>query len=269
MIKSACVALLALLLTFPVVSLSQDRGTIAVIGTGDMGDSLGPKFAELGYRVVYGSRDPTREALKKLVQQTGNGARATTQQEAAQAGDIVVLAVRWPAMETVAKNLGKLDGKLIIDISTPFRQAEDGYMESMVETSSAELIQGWNPGAIVVKTVTASSNIIDDPEVLDGPVATFVAADDRAAKEQVARLVAELGMVPVDAGPLRHSREIEAFFHLFMVPLLQQRGQSWEMAIRPNNIWACIAEDDWYSPVADKGNLAQLPDPGIELPPCP
>ena len=37
---------------------AQEKETVAVIGTGDMGDSLGPRFARLGYRVVYGSRDP-------------------------------------------------------------------------------------------------------------------------------------------------------------------------------------------------------------------
>jgi hypothetical protein len=38
--------------------LAQSRPVVAIIGTGDMGDSLGPKFAALGYSVVYGSRDP-------------------------------------------------------------------------------------------------------------------------------------------------------------------------------------------------------------------
>lgn len=95
------------------------RPVVAIIGTGDMGDSLGPRFAELGYPVVYGSRHPASEKSKNLVMLTGEGARITTQMDAPQAAEIVVLAVGWPAMETVARNLGSLDGKIVIDMSMP------------------------------------------------------------------------------------------------------------------------------------------------------
>ena len=97
---------------------------VAIIGTGDMGDSLGPRFAELGYAVIYGSRNPDSKRAQALVKQTGHGARITTQKNAAQSAGIVVLAIPWPAMETVAQNLGSLDGKIVIDISTAAKQAD-------------------------------------------------------------------------------------------------------------------------------------------------
>ena len=118
------------LAAFTTNSYAQDRKSVAVIGTGDMGNSLGPKLAEIGYQIIYGSRDPKRDAVTELVEETGRGAFATTQKEAAQAADIVLLAVPWPPMEQVAQNLGNLDGKIVIDVSFPTRQAEDGYPES-------------------------------------------------------------------------------------------------------------------------------------------
>ena len=45
--------------------------TIAIIGTGDLGDSFGPRFSALGYRVVYGSRNPDSERVQDLVARTG------------------------------------------------------------------------------------------------------------------------------------------------------------------------------------------------------
>ncbi|MCH8136724.1 MAG: NADPH-dependent F420 reductase [Proteobacteria bacterium] len=244
--------------------------TVAIIGTGDMGDSLGPRFAELGYRVVYGSRNPDSEKAQNLVALTGNNASVTTQMQAAQAGDIVVLAVGWPAMETVARNLGSLDGKIVIDMSMPVEQAEDGYYVSLVETSSAEMIQSWNPGARVVKAfATQASYVIDDPDVVGGPVTVPIAADDREAKEQVARIVAAMGLDPVDAGPLRLSREIEALQRLYMVPLLQRRGAAWEPYFRRSSFWECIWEDDWSDPVADAGKLADIPETQDPPKPCP
>ncbi len=269
MIRFAATLLWAAFAAMPTDSYSQDRETVAVIGTGDMGDSLGPKFAEMGYRVIYGSRDPSRDSVKALVVRTGSDASATTQKAAAQEADIVVLAVPWPPMEQVAQNLGNLDGKILIDISTPDRQAEDGYMESLVETSSAEMIQAWNPGARVVKTVLASSNVIDDPMTLGGQIASFVAANDREAKEIVARIVAELGLVPVDAGPLRHARAIEELVRLWYVPVLQRRQQAWEFSIRSSNYWPCLWQDDWRNPVGDSDDLAQFPEPETAPEPCP
>ena len=105
-----------------VADAEESMPTVGIIGTGDMGDSLGPRFAELGYKVVYGSRNPDSEKSRNLVKKTGKNASVTTQKEAAQAGDIVVLVVPWPAMETVAQNLGSLDGKIVIDPSMPSDQ---------------------------------------------------------------------------------------------------------------------------------------------------
>ena len=268
MIRIAAILLWVALAAMPTDSYAQDRGAMAVIGTGDMGNSLGPRFAEMGYRVIYGSRDPSRDSVQALVVRTGSDASAATQKAAAQEADIIVLAVPWPPMEQVAQNLGNLDGKILIDISTPDRQAEDGYMESLVETSSAEMIQAWNPGARVVKTVLASSNVIDDPMTLGGRISSFVAADDREAKEIVAGIVAELGLVPLDAGPLRNARAIEEFIRLWYVPVLQRRQQAWELAVRPNTYWPCVWEDDWRKPVGDSDDLARFPEPETMPEPC-
>jgi len=271
------------LVVFPLLGCSQSdnqiesatasqapKDTVAVLGTGDMGDSLGPRFAELGYQVVYGSRDPEGEKAQGVVQITGPNARVTTQREAAQAGDIVILAVPWPAMETVAQNLGSLDGKIVIDISFPHRQADDGYYESMVKTSSAEMIQLWNPGARVVKTfATQGSYVIDDPGVVGGPVSVPIASDDREAKERVAGIVLAMGLDPLDAGPLRMSREIEALQRLYMVPLLQRRTAAWEPYFRRSYFWGCIWTDAFSDPVADADDLADVPETQGPVVPCP
>jgi predicted dinucleotide-binding enzyme len=244
--------------------------TVAIIGTGDMGDSLGPRFAELGYAVVYGSRTPDSERSQKLVRRTGHNARITTQKDAAQAASIVVLAVPWPAMIKVAQNLGPLDGKIVIDISTAAKQADDGYFISVVKTSSAEMIQDWNPGARVVKAFAVqASYVVDDPAVMGGPVSVPIAADDPQAKETVAKIVLAMGMDPFDAGPLRYSREIEAFARLYMVPLLQRRTAAWEPYFRRSYFWECEWSDAYSDPVSDHDKLAEIPDSQGPVRPCP
>ncbi len=251
-------------------AIAQDKETVALIGTGDMGDSLGPRLAQLGYRVVYGTRNPASDKVKALVASTGHGAVATTQKEAAQSGDIVFTAVTWPAMETVAQSLGDLAGKIIVDISMPFEQGPDGYPQVMLATSSAEMIQSWNPRARVVKAfATQGSQIIDVPLAAGGLVSVPVASDQRDAKERVAALVLELGMDPVDFGPLRMAREIEALQMVYMIPLVQRRQMSWEFYFRRSNFWACRPPDESLAQVFDAGHLAEMPAMDRLDQPCP
>ena len=254
----------------PTVSASSEKPVIAIIGTGDMGDSLGPRFVQLGYEVVYGSRHPDGEKAQGVVRLTGGNSRATTQLEAAEAGDIVILAVGWPAMETVAQNLGSLDGKIVIDVSFPHEQGEDGYYVPMLETSSPEMIQQWNPKARVMKAFALqASYVIDDPHVVGGPVTIPMAADDRAAKEQIAGIIIEMGLDPVDAGPLRYSRELEAMQRLYGVPFFQRRDAAWEFYFRRSSYWECIWQDSWSDPVVDADDLADVPETQGALKACP
>lgn len=255
------------LISLSISASAHDLGTVAVIGTGDMGDSLGPKLSGLGYRVIYGSRDPGRESIQELVERTGNNASVMSQEAAAQAADVVLLAVPWPPMEQVAQNLGNLSGKIVIDVSFPYRQAEDGYPELMVATSSAEMIQGWNPGARVVKWSLPTALYIDDPQRLGQRPTNFIASDDREAKETVARISAAIGQDPIDAGPLRLSREIDGLVNLFMVPLYQRRSENWEVFVRRSSYWECQWQDGWSVPVKDSDDLARFPEP--EEPPTP
>lgn len=256
------------LLTWPLGSSANEAKTVAVIGTGDMGNSLGPKLANIGYHVVYGSRDPSRESIQVLIRKTDRNARATTPKEAAQSASIVLLAVGWPAMEQVAQSLGNLEGKIVIDVSFPFEQGPDGYPQSTVETSSAEMIQAWNPGARVVKWGMPTAYYIDEPQELGQRPSNLIAADDRESKEIVARIAYAIGQDPFDAGPLRMSRAIEAQTLLFMVPLYQRRTAHWENVTARSSYWSCFWRDDWSSPVFDADDLAQFPDHGQSLERC-
>jgi NADPH-dependent F420 reductase len=262
--------LMALIVGIPAAAMETGKPTVAVIGTGDMGDSMGPRLAGLGYPIVYGTRDPGSDKVTQLLARSGKDAKAASAFEAASVADIVVLAVPWPAMETVAQSLGDLKGKVVIDISMPSDQGEDGYYVPLLETSSAEMIQTWNPGARVVKAfATQGSFVIDDPDAVGGPATIPIASDDREAKELVARMAAEMGLDPVDAGPLRMSRDIEALQRLYMVPLLQRRAAAWEPYFRRSYYWECIWDDTMSKPVADGNNLATIPETQRPARPCP
>lgn len=211
--------------------------------------------------------------MKALVEQTGHGASAATPREAARQAGIIVLAVPWPGMETVARNLGDLDGQVIIDISMTFDQGKDGYPTHLLETSSAEMIQDWNPDAKVVKAfATMGSGIIDQPMLAGGIVSIPVASDHKDAKETVAGIVAQMGLDPVDFGPLRMAREIETMQLIYMIPLVQNRPEHWEFHFRRGHQYACYLSGDLNKevgePADDADNLAVFPNDGKAVAPC-
>ena len=184
--------------------------TIAVIGTGRVAQALGPEFAALGHDIIYGSRDPTRDSVRELVARTGHGASATTPAEAASDASIVVLAVPGKAIEAVVKGLGDLSGKIIIDPTNALGEDEDGFFKMMVNTSNAELIQGWAPDAYVVKAFnTLNWKTMVDPDLAGGPVSIPLVGDSMEAKAIVAALVTGMGLEPIDLGPVRYARYVE------------------------------------------------------------
>ncbi len=199
--------LLSLLLLAAALPAWADR--IAIIGTGDVGAALGPEFAALGHTIVYGSRDPDRDAVRELVERTGGDASATTQADAVLDADIVVLAVPGMLVEEITLSLGDLAGKIVIDPTNPLVRDGDSLGHG-VATSNAEIIQAAAPDAFVVKAFnTLSWRTMVDPESSGGPVSIPLVGDSADAKARVAELVEGMGLEPIDLGPLAHARWVE------------------------------------------------------------
>ena len=208
--------------------------TIAVIGTGDVGGALGPKFAAQGHTIVYGSRDPERNKVKELVANTGEGASATTPADAAAQADIVVLAVPGLMVEEITRSLGDLSGKIIIDPTNPL-QRRMNRLEHAVDTSNAEIIQAAAPGAYVVKAFnTLNWETMVDPASAGGPVSIPLVGDNARAKEKVAELVAGMGLEPIDVGPLRDARWVEGMLILWINNRWGSTRPSFDYHLRQN-----------------------------------
>ena len=191
--------------------------TIAVIGTGDVGSALGQEFSVLGHSIVYGSRDPDGEKTRALLLRTGNGARAATPADAAQAADIVVLAVPGMVVGEVVQGLGDLSGKLIIDPTNPLVRRDDGRLGIEIEGSNAEIVQAAAPGADVVKAFnTLGWRTMIDPAASGGAVSIPLVGDSAEAKARVAAIVTAMGLEPIDVGPLRNARHVEGLAVLIL-----------------------------------------------------
>ncbi len=191
--------------------------TIAVIGTGDVAGALGPEFAAQGHTIVYGSRNPSRDEVRALVNRTGNAASATTPAESVAGADIVVMAVPGTAVEAVTRSLGDLSGKIIIDPTNAIDRSNNGYLKLLYDTSAAEIIQAAAPGAHVVKAFnTLNWRTMVDPDSSGGPVSIPLVGDNAEAKARVAELVEGMGLEAIDLGPLHYARHVEGMLLVWL-----------------------------------------------------
>jgi 8-hydroxy-5-deazaflavin:NADPH oxidoreductase len=187
---------------------------IAVIGTGNVAGALGPEFAALGHEIVYGSRDPSRDDVRALIERTGGSASATTQKESVVGADMVVLAVPGGLAESITRDLGDLSGKIIIDPTNNY--SREGVPHLVGEVSNGELVQAAAPGAHVVKAFnTLNWRQMVDPDSSGGPISIALAGNSAEAKAKVAELVAGMGLEPVDVGPIQNARHVEGMLVLW------------------------------------------------------
>jgi 8-hydroxy-5-deazaflavin:NADPH oxidoreductase len=213
----------------------QDKEAIAILGTGKLGKALGKRWAENGHRIIYGSRTPEDARVRKIVEETGPQASALNPQAATSRASMVLFALPAEAVPALVATLGELDGKVIMDPMNAL-QIVDGYPRPSpdVQTSVAEQLQALLPNAKVVKAFnTPSVRNIVDPNRLDGPFSIPIAGADAGAKARVAGLVSELGLEPVDTGPLIASRYLEGMMRLSFGYFLYSKGKSFEFYLRP------------------------------------
>jgi 8-hydroxy-5-deazaflavin:NADPH oxidoreductase len=191
--------------------------TIGFIGSGHIGSTLARLAVDAGYDVVLSnSRGP--ETLADLVDELGPKARAATAEEAAAAGDLVVVTIPLKAYEAVP--VEPLAGKVVIDTNNyyPERDGEIAALEAETTTTS-ELLAQHLPASHVVK---AFNHIYFEdlatqgrPAGTPGRRALAVAGDDAEAKKTVGALIDEFGYDVVDAGPLaegwRYQRDTPAY----------------------------------------------------------
>ena len=209
-----------LILTIIALSAPAFAETVAVIGTGRMGGAIGPRFAETGHAVIYGTRDPASDKVAALLERTGGQASAAPSNEAIAAADIIVLALPWSATEDLITAAGSdLDGKIIMDITNASLRALRPDNPDAIDSSAGALIQEWAPDAHVVKAFnTVGYHIVADPAHAGGPVTVPLVGNDQAAKERVAEIVQAMGFETIILGGIEQSHVLEGMASLYFVP---------------------------------------------------
>lgn len=195
---------------------------IAVLGSGQVGETLANGFLKHGHEVMRGSREVGKLATWK----TGGGAKARTGTfaEAARFGEIVVLAVKGTAALDVAKACeGALDGKTVLDATNPIADAppEDGVVVFFTgpNDSLLERLQKATPKARFVKAFSSvGAGLMVNPDLGGTRPSMFICGDDAAAREEARGVLATFGWDTEDMGTAKAARAIEPLCILWCIP---------------------------------------------------
>ncbi len=164
---------------------------VSIIGSGNMGQAIAGIVTKGGNTV---------EVLS-----TSDVARPVT-------GDIVVLAVPYPAVSDVIAERGdQLAGKVVVDITNPLDfETFDSLTVPADGSAAAEIAEALPQSRVLKAFNTTFAGTLVSGSVGPVPTTVLIAGDDADAKSLLAGVVSAGGLKAVDAGSLRRARELEA-----------------------------------------------------------
>ncbi|MFY9888264.1 MAG: NAD(P)-binding domain-containing protein [Streptosporangiaceae bacterium] len=185
---------------------------IAVIGTGNIGGSLGTKWRAAGHDVVFGARNAAAAGP--------GGAPVRSVADALADAEVVLLAVPGTAAaQVVAEHGQELAGKVIIDAANNIGAAEVNSRAAVVDSA---------PDASYARAFSTLGweNFVDPP----AGAALFFAADP-AARPAVTELITATGLEPVYVGGGGAAHIVDGLLPLWFA-LVQQNGGNRKLAFR-------------------------------------
>jgi NADPH-dependent F420 reductase len=205
---------------------------VTIIGTGNMGRGIATRLLAGGHGVTLLDRDGAKS--EALAGELGGSAGAGTVGDGIP-DEVVVLAVPYEAAAPLVRQYGEaLSGKVVVDITNPVNWETFDDLVTPPDSSAAEEIEKDAPeDARVVKAFnTTFAGTLVEGSVAGQPLDVYVAGDDAGAKETVAQLVRDGGLVAIDAGPLRRARQLEGLGFLGMTlqqPLDLNFSSAWKL----------------------------------------
>jgi len=180
---------------------------VSILGTGNMGPAIASIVEKGGSTVeLLGSGDTDTPVT----------------------GDIVVLAVPYPAVSEVLAQRGEqLAGKVVVDITNPLDFETFDSLTVPADASATAEIAAALPSARVVKAFNTNFAATLASGTIGGqPTTVLIAGDDAGARPRVAGVVTAGGLRAIDAGSLRRARELEALGFL-QITLAASEKISW------------------------------------------
>ncbi len=197
---------------------------IAILGTGNIGGTLGRKWAAAGHTVIFGTREPEAAKVQALLAEVGHGATAVAIPDAIAQVEVVLFAIPGRAVSETAVQLGRqLNGKLLIDATNNVGQQPMHNLNVLRQAApDSPLFRAFS---------TLGWENFAEP-VIDGQqVDLFYCGDAREGNTAVAQLISEIGLRPIYLGGVEQVELVDALTRLWFALAFQQ-GKGRRLALR-------------------------------------
>jgi 8-hydroxy-5-deazaflavin:NADPH oxidoreductase len=194
----------------PARAQGSSPSRIGVIGSGNIGGTIGGLWVKSGHPVLFSSRNP--KELKGMVAKLGSLAQAGTVEQAVAFGEVLFIAVPYGAIPQVGRDYSAaMKGKVMLDACNAV-SARDGAIAEEVEKNGIGITtQKYFPGVHVVRAFNTMSYAVFAREANrpDPKLAIPIAGDDPKAVQVAAALVRDAGFDPVPVGTLADARRFQ------------------------------------------------------------
>jgi predicted dinucleotide-binding enzyme len=186
---------------------------IGIIGSGNIGLTVGKHWLDAGHTVRFAARD--LDKLRASLRGLGPGAAAVAPAEAATFGDVVFFAPPFGAWPQLARELGPLlRGKIVVDATNPYPDRDGDLARQVIAAGrgSGAYVASLLPGAQVVKAFNTLYyvTLAQEAHRAGDRLALPLAGDDAAAVTRVAGLVRDAGFDPVPLDSLARAKDFDA-----------------------------------------------------------
>jgi predicted dinucleotide-binding enzyme len=183
---------------------------IGVIGSGNIGGTIGGLWVKKGHPVLFSSRHPDK--LKDMVAKLGSLAQAGSVEQAVAFGEVLFIAVPYGAIPQIGRDYAAaMKGKVMLDACNAV-SARDGTIADEVEQNGIGVTtQKYFPGVHVVRAFNTMSYAVFAREANrpDPKLAIPIAGDEPKAVQVAAALVRDAGFDPVPVGTLADARRFQ------------------------------------------------------------
>jgi predicted dinucleotide-binding enzyme len=195
---------------------------VAILGSGEVGQTLASGFLKHDHEVVVGTREP-----KKLLEWSAKHPEAQIREpsDAVRSSEVIVLAVKGSAASAALRTAGaaNLAGKTVIDATNPLADVPpvDGVLKffTSLDDSLMEQLQREFPEARFVKAFSSVGRLsMVNPHFPDGKPTMFICGNDETAKNVVIQILDQFGWETADMGSARAARAIEPLCMLWCIP---------------------------------------------------
>ena len=180
---------------------------IGIIGSGNIGSTVGTLWVKAGHQVLFSSRHP--EELKSLVDGLGPLARAGTVKEALAFGDVVFIGVPYSAYPQIGKDYAQeFKSKIVLDAGNAV-PARDGEISKEASENGVGITSAkYLAGARIVRAFNTMNyrRLASNANRPGARMAIPIAGDDKDALTVASGLVRDAGFDPVIIGPLESAK---------------------------------------------------------------